>query len=168
MGLPNLSVYVFGQSLPSIINLFYVVTLAGVYLVLLNIVGQTRGAKNRKKFYKNMVFDYLVRTPFLFTSMQAHNLSYLFHQTVHQITEQIKTTSTAKYIPCQSKPMICPVKSCTYLTSLSHLFINMTATDVFIFLNNRRSISCSIPNLIVSTWLWLCIWYITAKTNDTP
>ena len=61
MGLPNLSVYVFGQSLPSIINLFYVVTLAGVYLVLLNIVGQTRGAKNRKKFYKNMVSVSLMR-----------------------------------------------------------------------------------------------------------
>ena len=61
MGLPNLSVYVFGQSLPPIVNLFYVVTLAGVYLVLLNIVGQTRGAKNRKKFYKNMVSVSLMR-----------------------------------------------------------------------------------------------------------
>ena len=36
-------------------------TLAGVYLVLLNIVGQTRGAKNRKKFYKNMVSVSLMR-----------------------------------------------------------------------------------------------------------
>ena len=128
-------------------------------------------------FIKHYVFISLITKSFHENTFQKSNIFlngnfFLFrwhiNATAPKITAQIKTTDTAKYIPCRSKPMIYPVKSCTYHTSLSHLFINMTATDVFIFLNNRRSISCSIPNLIVSTWLWLCIWYITAKTNDTP
>ena len=50
MGLPRIFVHVFHVGPPSVLNLFYFLAVAGIYLVLLSIVGQNRKGKNRKKF----------------------------------------------------------------------------------------------------------------------
>ncbi len=60
LGIPQMSVYLLGKSAPSVTNLFYIPSVAGIYLVLLNIVGGSR-QKNRKRFYKNMVSVSLMR-----------------------------------------------------------------------------------------------------------
>lgn len=61
MGLPRIFVHVFHVGLPSVLNLFYFLAVAGIYLVLLSIVGQNRKGKNRKKYYKNLVSVSLMR-----------------------------------------------------------------------------------------------------------
>lgn len=60
LGIPQMSVYLLGKSAPSVTNLLYIPSVAGIYLVLLNIVGGSR-QKNRKRFYKNMVSVSLMR-----------------------------------------------------------------------------------------------------------
>ena len=60
LGIPQMSVYLLGKSAPSVTNLFYIPSVAGIYLVLLNIVGGSR-QKNRKRFYKKMVSVSLMR-----------------------------------------------------------------------------------------------------------
>lgn len=60
LGIPQMSVYLLGKSAPSATNLFYIPAVAGIYLILLNIVGGGR-EKNRKRFYKNMVSVSLMR-----------------------------------------------------------------------------------------------------------
>lgn len=54
-------VHVFHVGPPSVLNLFYFLAVAGIYLVLLSIVGQNRKGKNRKKYYKNLVSVSLMR-----------------------------------------------------------------------------------------------------------
>lgn len=61
LGIPQIFVYVLGLGAPTIVNLFYLLSVAGIYLVLLNIVAKTGSVKNRKKFYKNMVSVNLMR-----------------------------------------------------------------------------------------------------------
>ena len=61
LGIPQMSVYLLGRSAPSVTNLFYVFAVAGIYLVLLNIVGGSRADRNRRRFYKNMVSVSLMR-----------------------------------------------------------------------------------------------------------
>lgn len=61
MGLPRIFVHVFHVGPPSVLNLFYFLAVAGIYLVLLSIVGQNRKGKNRKKYYKNLVSVSLMR-----------------------------------------------------------------------------------------------------------
>ena len=61
MGLPRVFVYVLHIGPPSLLNLFYILSVAGIYLVLLGIVGQSRKGKNRKKYYKNLVSVSLMR-----------------------------------------------------------------------------------------------------------
>ena len=61
MGLPRTFVHVFHVGPPSVLNLFYFLAVAGIYLVLLSIVGQNRKGKNRKKYYKNLVSVSLMR-----------------------------------------------------------------------------------------------------------
>lgn len=59
--LPQIAARVFGVNLPSAVNLFYLFTVAGIYLVLLNIVAQSRAGKNKEKYYKNLVSISLMR-----------------------------------------------------------------------------------------------------------
>ena len=61
MGLPRIFVHVFHVGPPFVLNLFYFLAVAGIYLVLLSIVGQNRKGKNRKKYYKNLVSVSLMR-----------------------------------------------------------------------------------------------------------
>ncbi len=61
IGLPTVSVKYFYQNISSFCNIFYVMTLVGIYLILLNIVAQNRLAKNKEKFYKNMVSVSMMR-----------------------------------------------------------------------------------------------------------
>ncbi len=61
IGLPSISVNLFYQNISGICNFFYVMTLAGIYLILLNIVAQNRLGKNKEKFYKNMVSVSMMR-----------------------------------------------------------------------------------------------------------
>ena len=61
LALPSISAYVFHQRLSDITNLLYLFSLAGIYLVLLNIVAQNRLGKNKEKFYKNMVSISMMR-----------------------------------------------------------------------------------------------------------
>ena len=61
MGLPRIFVHVFHVGPPAVLNLFYFLAVAGIYLVLLSIVGQNRKGKNRKKYYKNLVSVSLMR-----------------------------------------------------------------------------------------------------------
>lgn len=59
--LPQIAARVFGVNLPSAVNLFYLLTVVGIYLVLLNIVAQSRTRKNKEKYYKNLVSISLMR-----------------------------------------------------------------------------------------------------------
>lgn len=53
---PQIAAKVFAVSLPGLLtNSFYILTLVGIYLVLLNIVAQSRAGKNKEKYYKNLV-----------------------------------------------------------------------------------------------------------------
>ena len=60
LGIPQMSVYLLGKSAPPATNLFYIPAVAGIYLILLNIVGSGR-KKDKKRFYKNMVSVSLMR-----------------------------------------------------------------------------------------------------------
>ena len=61
LGIPQMSVYLLGKSASPAVNLFYIPAVAGIYLVLLNIVGGGRKKRSRKRFYKNMVSVSLMR-----------------------------------------------------------------------------------------------------------
>lgn len=60
-GLPQFSARVFGFHLPGIVNLIYLLSVAGIYMVLLSIVSQSRLKKNKEKYYKNLVSVSLMR-----------------------------------------------------------------------------------------------------------
>ncbi|MDO4444771.1 MAG: ABC transporter permease [Bacillota bacterium] len=60
-GLPPMAAKVFGIGLPGIINLFYLLSLVGIYFILLSAVAQSRTKKNRKKYYGNLVSISLMR-----------------------------------------------------------------------------------------------------------
>lgn len=65
---PQIGARVFAVSLPGILtNSFYIITLVGIYLVLLNIVAQSKAGKNKKKYYKNLVSISMMR----FTAKQT-------------------------------------------------------------------------------------------------
>lgn len=60
-GLPQIAARVFGIGLPGIVNLFYLLSLVGIYFILLSAVAQSRTKKNRKKYYGNLVSISLMR-----------------------------------------------------------------------------------------------------------
>lgn len=60
-GLPEIAARVFGIGLPGIVNLFYLLSLVGIYFILLSAVAQSRTKKNRKKYYGNLVSISLMR-----------------------------------------------------------------------------------------------------------
>ncbi len=60
-GLPQIAARVFGIGLPGIGNLFYLLSLVGIYFILLSAVAQSRTKKNRKKYYGNLVSISLMR-----------------------------------------------------------------------------------------------------------
>ena len=60
-GLPQIAARVFAIGLPGAVNLFYLLSLAGIYFILLSAVAQSRAKKNRSKYYKNLVSISLMR-----------------------------------------------------------------------------------------------------------
>ncbi len=60
-GLPQAAARVWGIGLPGIVNLFYLLSLAGIYFILLSAVAQSRAKKNRSKYYRNLVSISLMR-----------------------------------------------------------------------------------------------------------
>lgn len=60
-GLPQFTAKVLNISLPGIFNLVYLLSVAGIYLILLSIVAQSRTKRNKKKYYKNLVSISLMR-----------------------------------------------------------------------------------------------------------
>ena len=46
LGIPQMSVYLLGKSAPSVTNLFYIPSVAGIYLVLLNSRGRRQTEKS--------------------------------------------------------------------------------------------------------------------------
>lgn len=60
-GLPQVAARVWGIGLPGIVNLFYLLSLAGIYFILLSAVAQSRAKKNRSKYYRNLVSISLMR-----------------------------------------------------------------------------------------------------------
>lgn len=65
---PRIAAKVFDVSLPGLLtNSFYILTLIGIYLVLLNIAAQSKAGKNKEKYYKNLVSISVMR----FTAKQT-------------------------------------------------------------------------------------------------
>ncbi len=60
-GLPQFCARVLHRSLPSVFSLLYLLSLAGIYLIILSAVSQSRLKKNRKKYYANLVSISLMR-----------------------------------------------------------------------------------------------------------
>lgn len=60
-GLPQIAARVFAIGLPGAVNLFYLLSLVGIYFILLSAVAQSRAKKNRSKYYKNLVSISLMR-----------------------------------------------------------------------------------------------------------
>lgn len=60
-GLPQVAARVWGIGLPGIVNLFYLLSLVGIYFILLSAVAQSRAQKNRSKYYGNLVSISLMR-----------------------------------------------------------------------------------------------------------
>lgn len=60
-GLPQIAARVWGIGLPEIVNLFYLLSLVGIYFMLLSAASQSRTKKNRKKYYGNLVSISLMR-----------------------------------------------------------------------------------------------------------
>lgn len=60
-GLPQIVARVWGIGLPEIVNLFYLLSLVGIYFMLLSAASQSRTKKNRKKYYGNLVSISLMR-----------------------------------------------------------------------------------------------------------
>lgn len=60
-GLPQFFARVLDISLPGIVSLVYLLSLVGIYLILLSVVAQNRVRKNKKKYYKNLVSISLMR-----------------------------------------------------------------------------------------------------------
>lgn len=60
-GLPQVAAKVFGIRLPGIVNLFYLLSLVGIYFILLSAVAQSRARKNKSKYYRNLVSISLMR-----------------------------------------------------------------------------------------------------------
>lgn len=54
-GLPQIAARVWGIGLPGMVNLFYLLSLVGIYWILLSAVAQSRAKKNKRKYYKNLV-----------------------------------------------------------------------------------------------------------------
>ena len=61
LGLPQIAARVFGIGLPGIVNLFYLLSLVGIYFILLSAVAQSRTKKNKKKYYGNLISISLMR-----------------------------------------------------------------------------------------------------------
>lgn len=60
-GLPQIAAKKWGIGLPGIVNLFYLLSLVGIYFILLSAVSQSRAKKNRKKYYGNLISISLMR-----------------------------------------------------------------------------------------------------------
>lgn len=68
IAVPQIAAKVFSVSLPGLFtNSFYILTLIGIYLVLLNIVAQRKAKGNKKKYYRNLVSISMMR----FTAKQT-------------------------------------------------------------------------------------------------
>ena len=67
-GVPQIAAKVFRVNLPGLLtNGFYILTLIGIYLVLLNIVAQSKAKKKKEKYYRNLVSISMMR----FTAKQT-------------------------------------------------------------------------------------------------
>ncbi len=60
-GLPQVAARVWGIGLSGVVNLFYLLSLVGIYFILLSAVAQNRAKKNRSKYYENLVSISLMR-----------------------------------------------------------------------------------------------------------
>lgn len=60
-GLPQFSAAVLHYNPPAAINAVYLLSAAGIYMVLLSIVSQSRLKRNKKKYYRNLVSVSLMR-----------------------------------------------------------------------------------------------------------
>ncbi len=60
-GLPQVAARVWGIGLPGVINLFYLLSLIGIYFILLSAVAQSRARKNKSKYYENLISISLMR-----------------------------------------------------------------------------------------------------------
>lgn len=60
-GLPQVAARAWGIGLPGIVNLFYLLSLVGIYFILLSAVAQSRAKKNKSKYYGNLVSISLMR-----------------------------------------------------------------------------------------------------------
>lgn len=54
-GVPTISAYVFHYMMPPVVNLTYLIALAGLYLFLLSTVAQANAKSKKEKYYKNLV-----------------------------------------------------------------------------------------------------------------
>lgn len=67
MAVPQLTVAFFRQGMPTIWNVTYLFSVAGLYMVLLSAVGRSKKGKHPEKFYKNIISTNLMR----FTARQT-------------------------------------------------------------------------------------------------
>lgn len=67
MGVPSISARVFLVSMPTVWNATYLISVVGLYLVMLSAVGHTKKGKDPQKYYKNIVSTNLMR----FTARQT-------------------------------------------------------------------------------------------------
>lgn len=67
MGVPQLTVRLFHQGMPGIWNLTYLLSVAGLYLLILSKVAHSKKGKNPKKYYNNIISTNLMR----FTARQT-------------------------------------------------------------------------------------------------
>lgn len=61
MGLPQLMVWAFHVKASALFNLFFLLSLAGVYLVMLNAVSQNKAGCHKEKYYRNLVSISMMR-----------------------------------------------------------------------------------------------------------
>lgn len=67
MAVPQLTVQLFRQGMPAIWNAVYLLSVAGLYLIILSAVGRSRKGKNPEKYYGNIISTNLMR----FTARQT-------------------------------------------------------------------------------------------------
>lgn len=67
MAVPQLTVQLFRQGMPGIWNAVYLLSVAGLYLIILSAVGRSKKGKNPEKYYGNIISTNLMR----FTARQT-------------------------------------------------------------------------------------------------
>lgn len=67
MAVPQLTVYLFRQGMPTVWNMTYLLCVIGLYLVILSAVGRSKKGKHPEKYYSNIISTSLMR----FTARQT-------------------------------------------------------------------------------------------------